>query len=215
MDAPCRRPVVLHTADGLRLVGELSLPRGRPTTTLVCFHPNPTQGGSMDGHVLRKAAERLPGETGTAVLRVNTRGTTSSAGTSEGAYDDGGAEQWDLAAALDLVEAEDLPRVWLLGWSFGSDVVLRHGLDPTVDGAFLLSPALRTSGEAELQAWAAAGTPLVAVVPERDPYLPPDRARERFAAVPQAELVVVPGAGHLLVGHADEVLRAVDERLTR
>lgn len=215
MDVPSRRPVVLHTTDGLRLVAELSLPEGRPTSTLVCFHPNPTQGGSMDGHVLRKAAERLHGETGAAVLRVNTRGTANSAGRSEGRYDDGGAERWDLAAALDLVEAEDLPQVWLLGWSFGSDVVLRHGLDPTVEGAVLLSPALRTSGDPELRAWADAGTPLLAVVPERDPYLPPDRARERFAAVPQAEVVVVPGAGHLLVGHADEVLREVASRLAR
>ena len=58
-----RRPVELHTADGLRLVGELALPADRPpVATLVCLHPLPTHGGFMDSHVLRKASYRLPAE---------------------------------------------------------------------------------------------------------------------------------------------------------
>ena len=38
----------------------------------------------MDSHVFRKAAYRLPALAGIAVLRFNTRGTTSVQGTSEG-----------------------------------------------------------------------------------------------------------------------------------
>lgn len=208
-----RRPVVLDTADGLRLVAELALPVDRaPVATLICFHPNPTAGGSMDAHLLRKAAARLPA-TGVAVLRVNTRGTTSSAGTSEGTFDDGAGERLDVAAALDLAEHEDLPRLWLLGWSFGADLVLRHGLDPSVAGAIVVSPALRTSTDADLQRWAASGRALVAIVPENDAYLRPRQARERFAVVPQCEVVAVPRARHLLVGQADEVLDLVADRL--
>ncbi len=105
-----REVVELHTADGLRLVAELARPRGPVSATLVCFHPNPSAGGSMDGHLTRRAAAELPGRAGIAVLRVNTRGTTSRVGTSEGVFDDGGAERDDVAAAFDHVEHADLPR---------------------------------------------------------------------------------------------------------
>jgi uncharacterized protein len=210
-----RRSVALDTADGLRLVGDLALPADRPpAATLICFHPNPTAGGSMDAHLLREVSEQLPALAAVAVLRVNTRGTTSRAGTSEGAFDDGGAERYDVSAALDLAEHDDLPRLWLLGWSFGADLVLRHGDDPSVEGALLISPALRTSTPADLQRWASRGTPLVAVVPEHDEYLPPAAARERFAVVRQCEVVTIFGAGHLLVGHADEVIALLARRLS-
>ena len=43
-----REDVELHTADGLKLVGELAVPADRdPVATLVCFHPLPTHGGMM------------------------------------------------------------------------------------------------------------------------------------------------------------------------
>jgi len=205
-----RRPVTLHTADGLQLVGELALPQGRPpVATLVCLHPLPTEGGMMDSHLLRKAAWRLPALAGVAVLRFNTRGTTSEAGTSEGTFDAGESERYDVAAALDLAEAEDLPRLWLLGWSFGTDLALRYGCDPSVEGALLISPPLRYSTPEDLAVWAREGKPLVALVPELDDYLRPEQARERFAAVPQARVVDFPGAKHLFVGHAEELLDAV------
>jgi alpha/beta superfamily hydrolase len=210
-----RRDVELHTADGMRLVGELALPVDRPpVATLVCLHPLPTQGGFMDSHLLRKAAWRLPALADLAVLRFNTRGTSSARGTSEGAFDSGVGERYDVAAALDLAEAEDLPRLWLLGWSFGTDLALMHGCDPSVVGALLVSPPLRFSAPADLEAWAASGKPLTAIVPELDDYLRPAEARERFAVVPQAEVVGVPGAKHLFVGHTEEVLDVVVGRVT-
>ena len=64
----------------------------------------------------------------------------------------------------------------------------------------LLSPPLRFSTDADLDHWAASGRPLTALVPELDDYLRPDEARERFARVPQAEVVGVEGAKHLWVG---------------
>jgi alpha/beta superfamily hydrolase len=197
-----RRPVQLHTADGLALVGELALPAsGDPVATMICLHPLPTHGGSMDSHVFRKAAFRLPALAQIAVLRFNTRGTSSTEGTSEGSFGDGTSEQLDVAAALDLVEHEDLPPPWLVGWSFGTELVLRFGhADPSVVGGVLLSPPLHRAGDADLAAWAASGKPLTVLVPEFDDYLQPPAARERFARVPQAEVIAVPGAKHLWVG---------------
>ena len=209
-----RRPVTLHTADGLRLVGELALPLDRPpVATLVCLHPLPTEGGMMDSHLLRKASWRLPALAGLAVLRFNTRGTGSEAGTSEGTFDAGESERLDVAAALDLAESEDLPHLWLLGWSFGTDLALRYGCDPSVEGALLISPPLRFSTPEDLATWAGSGKPLVALVPELDDYLRPDAARERFAVVPQAEVVDFPKAKHLFVGHTEELLDEVVRRV--
>src|SRR6476619_4522323 len=196
-----RRPVALHTADGLRLVGELALPADRPpVATLICLHPLPTHGGFMDSHVLRKASYRLPALASIAVLRFNTRGTSSPAGTSEGAFDNAVGERFDVAAAIEYAEFHDdppLPDRWLLGWSFGTDLALMHGLDPSVTGAILLSPPLRFGTDEHLDAWAASGKPVLALVPEHDDYLQPPEARERFARILQAEVVGVDGAKRL------------------
>lgn len=200
-----REPITLVTADGLRLVGELATPvEHAPVATLVCVHPLPTAGGMMDSHVLRKIAWRLPALADLAVVRFNTRGTTSAAGTSEGEFDDGEAEGQDLAAALAFVQQRGLPQPWVVGWSFGTDVTLKHALDARtaqgIAGAILLSPPLRFSALADLDAWAASGLPLLALVPEFDDYLQPAEAAERFARVPQARVVGVNGAKHLWVG---------------
>jgi hypothetical protein len=199
---PARRePVTLHTADGLSLVGELALPAGRdPVATLICLHPLPTHGGMMDSHLLRKAAYRLPALADLAVLRFNTRGTASEQGRSEGTFDGGDAERYDLAAAVAWCRAAGLQRLWLLGWSFGTELVLRWGNVPGVEGAILLSPPLHRAGDADLDAWAASGKPLVVLVPGLDDYLRPPEARERFARVPQAELIAVERSKHLWVG---------------
>ena len=210
-----RRPVTLHTADGLELVGELALPEDRtPVATTVMLHPLPTQGGMMDSHLLRKAANRLPALAGYAVLRFNTRGTASDHGRSEGSFGEGEAERLDVAAALDLVEYEDLPDPWLVGWSFGTDLALRYGCDPSVRGAVLISPPLRYSTDADLARWAESGKPLVAIVPELDDYLRPGEARRRFGVVPQAQVVAVDGAKHLFVGYTETVLDAVVNAIT-
>lgn len=210
-----REPVTLHTADGLELVGELAVPEGRPpVATLVMLHPLPTQGGMMDSHLFRKAANRLPALAGLAVLRFNTRGTASDQGQSQGTFDGGDAERLDVAAALDLVEYRDLPAPWLVGWSFGTDLALRYGCDPSVVGAILISPPLKSAGDEDLAQWAASGKPLVAIVPELDDYLRPEEARRRFSAVPQARVVAVDKAKHLFVGYTEtvleEIVRAID-----
>jgi uncharacterized protein len=213
---PARRePLQLKTADGLTLVGELALPEQRdPVATLVCLHPLPTHGGMMDSHVLRKAAWRLPALAGLAVLRFNTRGTSSVRGTSEGAFDAAVGERYDVAAAIEHAEFASLPNIWLLGWSFGTDLVLKYGCDPGVVGAILLSPPLRFATDDDLAVWAESGKPVVALVPEFDDYLRPDEARRRFAAIPQAEVVGVPGAKHLWVGDAERALDDIVRRVT-
>ncbi|KQR92965.1 MAG: alpha/beta fold hydrolase [Microbacterium ginsengisoli] len=209
---PARREEVsLRTSDGLTLVGELAEPlERRPVATLVTLHPLPTQGGFMDSHILRKAAARLPALADIAVLRFNTRGTVSPRGRSEGTFGDGEAEAADLAAAVSFVAERGLPVPWLVGWSFGTEVALKHGRGHDIAGLILLSPPLRRTTERELAAWAGDGRPMVAVVPEWDDFLPPVQARERFAAVPHARIVDVPEGKHLWVGET-QTRRVLDE----
>lgn len=196
-----RIEIRLRTSDGLALVGELALPESRPPrAVIVCVHPLPTHGGMMDSHVLRKMAWRLPALADIAVLRFNTRGTSSAAGTSEGSFDQAEAEGLDLQAAISFAQERGLPNIWLLGWSFGTDVVLKHGDVDPVRGAILLSPPLRFTSPAELERWQVSGRRVVAFVPEHDDFLPPGPAAEAFAIAPRIEVVPVPEAKHLWVG---------------
>lgn len=196
-----RTPVTIHTADGQELVGELAVPLDRPpVATLVLLHPLPTAGGSMDSHVFRKAANRLPALAGLAVLRFNTRGTSSESGTSTGTFGAGGDEQFDVAAALEFAKKRFLPRIWVVGWSFGTDLALMYGNQPGVDGIILLSPPLLRADDGVLKTWDRSDKVVKVLVPQFDDYLRPAAARHRFALVKHAELIAVPGAGHLWTG---------------
>ncbi len=212
-----REAVTLSTSDGLNLVAELALPAANPpVATLVMCHPLPTHGGFMDSHVYRKAANRLPALADLAVLRFNTRGTESPHGKSDGSFGDGVTEEADVRAALEFVRTRNLPNVWVVGWSFGTELALKYAIDEPVEGIILLSPPLRRTTAAELSRWAGSSKRVIAIVPELDDYLQPEEARMKFAAVPHAEVIAVDGAKHLWVGEAatkrvlDEIVKAVN-----
>jgi hypothetical protein len=65
----------------------------------------------------------------------------------------------------------------------------------------------------DLSVWAANGKPVIALVPEFDDYLRPAEAAQRFAVIPQAEVVGVAGAKHLWVGDAERVLNEIVRRV--
>ena len=196
-----REHIELHTEDGLTLVGELATPlHNPPVATLVTLHPLPTSGGFMDSHILRKAAGRLPALADLAVLRFNTRGTTSPRGTSQGSFGHGDAERADVAAAMAFVAQRGLPNPWLVGWSFGTELALKYGLEYPILGAILLSPPLHRATDADVASWAGNPRKLVVVVPEHDDFLRPAEARSRFASVPEATFIAVDDAKHLWVG---------------
>ncbi len=210
-----RENVELVTEDGLTLVGELSLPvSAEPVATIVALHPLPTAGGFMDSHIIRKAAGRLPALADLAVLRFNFRGVTSPRGTSDGAFGHGEDERHDLDAAMRFVAERGLPQPWLLGWSFGTEVALKHGLEHDIEGIILLSPPLHRTTDEELAAWAGSGRRMIVVVPELDDYLRPEDAARRFESVPEAELVAVEGGKHLWVGEA-QTRRVLTEIVAR
>jgi len=196
-----RTGFTVGTADGIDLIGEIARPIGPSNGAILSLHPLPTAGGMMDSHIFKKAANRLPAMAGITVVRFNSRGTTSDAGTSSGVFGNGISEQFDIQAMLsycfDYLELENL---WLLGWSFGTDLALRHAKDERHKGLILLSPPLRTTTQDDLKYWINDQRPIIALVPEFDGYLPPEQARKRFAIIPHLQIIAVDGAKHLWVG---------------
>ncbi len=212
-----RESITLHTADGLNLVGELAMPVGKPVSaTLITLHPLPTHGGFMDSHILRKASNRLPELAGIAVLRFNTRGTESPHGKSQGSFGEGVTEQHDLQAAIEFAKTRGLPNLWLVGWSFGTELALKYGFDKDIVGAILLSPPLHRATDSDLDRWVGNSRTLVALVPEFDDYLRPAEAKAKFEKIKHAEIIGVDGAKHLWVGESatkrvlDEIVRQVN-----
>ena len=196
-----RRSITIKTADGLNLIGEVATPIGNRIASVLCLHPLPTAGGMMDSHILKKAANRLPAMAGLEIIRFNTRGTTSEAGTSDGTFGEGIIEKHDVEAAINYCFNEvAVERLWVLGWSFGTDLALKYARDPRIQGLILLSPPLRTSEKSDLEFWAEDGRSITALIPEHDDYLKPKEAAAAFKIIPQINLINVDEAKHLWVG---------------
>ena len=196
-----RRSISIKTADGLNLIGEAATPLANRVASILCLHPLPTAGGMMDSHVYKKAANRLPAMAGIEIIRFNTRGTTSEAGTSEGSFGEGVTERFDVEAAVEFSFNElGAENLWVMGWSFGTDLALKFARDPRIKGLILLSPPLRTSEVSDLEFWAKDGRPITALIPEFDDYLQPEAAAAAFKVVPQIKLINVADAKHLWVG---------------
>lgn len=217
-----RESIRIITSDGLKLIGEVATPvSGDRSRAILCLHPLPTHGGMMDSHIYKKAANRLPALAEITVVRFNTRGTASEQGKSEGEFGGGVTERADVIAAIEYCFSTlKVKELWVVGWSFGTDLALQHATDPRVKGLILLSPPLRTTTEADLRFWSDDGRPVTALVPELDDFLKPDEARRRFVALQQLELIAVADAKHLWVGEPfvhrvlSEIVRIVNpERL--
>ena len=191
----------VRTEDGVELVVEVATPLNPSKGALLMCHPNPTGGGMMDSHVYKKAANRLPALADLTVVRFNTRGTSSEQGTSTGSYDQTKLEKFDVEAMLEFcLDKLKLENLWVVGWSFGTELTLKYAKDQRVKGIILLSPPLMYTTNEELKFWATDGRPVIALVPEHDEYLKPDQAKEKFSVIPQINIIVGENMKHLWLG---------------
>ncbi len=196
-----RQPIKILTSDGLTLIGEVATPHSGASVSLLCLHPNPIGGGMMDSHIFKKAANRLPFMAGIQIIRFNTRGTSSAAGTSEGSFDGGNGEIADVQGAIDYCfDQLKVDQLWVVGWSFGTDLALRFAKDSRVAGLILLSPPMQRAQDADLAFWQSDARPVIAYIPEHDEYLNPEQAVERFKDFSRLIQVPVANAKHLWVG---------------
>ena len=199
--AALRTPITIKTSDGLNLIGEVATPKGEISGSLLMLHPNPSGGGMMDSHIYKKAANRLPAMAGIQIIRFNTRGTTSEAGTSDGEFDQGISEKLDVLAAIDYcfdqLQVKDL---YVIGWSFGTELALKYAHDRRIKELILLSPPMIATSDEDLEFWKEDGRPITALIPEHDDYLKPEAAMLRFSEVGNIKQINVDGAKHLWVG---------------
>ena len=196
-----RRQITIKTSDGLNLIGEVATPLGEITGSLLMLHPNPSGGGMMDSHIYKKTANRLPALAGIEIIRFNTRGTTSEAGSSEGEYDGGKSEKLDVLAALDYCfEQLKIKDLYVIGWSFGTELALQYARDKRIKELILLSPPMLSTTDEDLEFWIKDGRTITALIPELDDYLKPEKARQKFSKVTNLRQIDVVGGKHLLVG---------------
>jgi alpha/beta superfamily hydrolase len=199
---PAKRSLItIKTSDGLNLIGEVATPEGEITGSLLMLHPNPSGGGMMDSHLYKKAANRLPAMAGIQIIRFNTRGTTSEAGSSDGEFDQGISEKLDVLAAIDYCFEElKVKDLYLIGWSFGTELALKYARDKRIKELILLSPPMIATSEEDLEFWKEDGRPITALIPEHDDYLKPDQAKLKFSKLPNLKQIDVKDAKHLWVG---------------
>jgi alpha/beta superfamily hydrolase len=201
MEESLRIPVADFTLDA-----RLGIPPDATGGVVVC-HPHPQYGGSMENDLVIAVAEALRTR-GLATVRFDFRGV----GTSGGAYDDGRGEVDDVHAAATLLRQRlDVPRVALVGYSFGSVMALRAGVaEPeTTTGVVAIAPPVRMIA---LDFLAGCPVPLAFVTGDRDQFCPLETiesVRERFA--PASTLSLVPGADHFFGGHLDGLASRVAE----
>jgi alpha/beta superfamily hydrolase len=196
-----RTPFTIKTGDGLNLIGEVATPIGEITGSLLMLHPNPSGGGMMDSHIYKKAANRLPAMAGIQIIRFNTRGSKSEAGKSEGEYDQGKSEEQDVLAALEYCfETLKIKDLYVIGWSFGTELALQYARDKRIKELILLSPPMLSTTDEDLDFWIKDGRAITALIPELDDYLKPDAAKLKFSRVKNLKQIDVAGAKHLWVG---------------
>jgi uncharacterized protein len=199
MEEAIRIPVA-----GLTLDGRLAVPPHAATGAVVC-HPHPQYGGSMDNDLV-VALTRALGAAGLATLRFDFRGV----GASGGAYDHGRGEVEDVrAAAATLRTRLGVPRILLVGYSFGSVMALQAGSADAggVAGIVAIGPPVRMM---TLDFLKGSSVPLAFVSGDRDQFCPlATLGAMREQVAPTSGLAVIAGADHFFGGH----LEALAERV--
>lgn len=109
----------------------------------------------------------------------------------------------DVAAAADLATRTGAKQFITIGHSFGGAVALQVGIILGEHCAGVITLSTQSAG---CEAGAALGaTPLLLLHGDRDEILPPDTSAVVQMIVGHGDLVILPGAGHLLTQAHDEL----------
>ena len=196
-------------AEPLRLEGVIHVPTGGtpPRPAVVLCHPHSLYGGSAEVPVILSTARELA-RRGMIALRFNFRGV----GGSEGSFGDGIAEVADVAGAVDHLGARsdvDGGRLYLMGYSFGASVALRHvETDPRMGGIVALCLPLGdvSIGSLSEDFWQRYTRPKLYLAGDRDHVCPLSRLRPLVERLPEPkQLVVLEGVDHFLWNREQEI----------
>jgi alpha/beta superfamily hydrolase len=154
-----------------------------PRGVAVVLHPHPGMGGDRHHPLVVAVCEHLA-ERGVAALRLDLPNP------------DPVAEVPHLvAAATELAADEDVARIGLVGYSWGS-IVAASAAPPGLVARVLIAPPAAMLAidprEDEL--------PTLVLVPAHDQYGPPDEVERLLGEHPGTTIEVVEGADHFLAG---------------
>lgn len=210
-----RQSAVSFQTAGLTFEGVVAQPdaQGGPWPGVVICHPHPLYGGSMHNNVVMALAFGLA-EEGFVTLRFNFRGV----GESEGEHTQGESEYEEVLGALDLIKAwpDTQGKIGLVGYSFGSGVILRHEtLYNEADAVALVSPGLQYIGESPLKSQQ---LPALIVAGDRDRRVDPELLTTELKTFDrEPESKVFEGVDHFWYGQearlVPEVVRFFKDQL--
>jgi len=198
-------------ASPIQLEGILHLPAGKEGKgpgAVIC-HPHSLYGGSMEVPLVVAIAQELA-QRGVVALRFNFRGV----GRSQGAYADGEGEMADVAGSLDFLEGQesvDSERLYLVGYSFGAGVGLRHHAenDPRIAAVAVVAPYVENPSESLLRSYT---NPKLFLAGEDDTVCPIEWLRAFVAPLPEPkEMRILTGTDHFFWGREREVAEIVGE----
>ncbi|PYT02156.1 MAG: alpha/beta hydrolase [Acidobacteria bacterium] len=182
----------------------LKEPAVQVTRAAIVCHPHPLFGGTMHNKVVYRIA-RAFADAGFAVLRFNFRGT----GRSLGEHDNGRGEQEDLRTAIKFIEEKySGAELWLAGFSFGSQVMLRAAAcDDRVRAFVAVGVPVSKYDFSDIPR---CNKPKLFVQGSLDEYGSPEDAAKLFASLDDPkELKIVEGADHFFEGHLPELTAVV------
>jgi hypothetical protein len=199
-----------HEASPIQLEGILHLPAdegGKRPGAVIC-HPHSLYGGSMQVPLVVAIAEELA-QRGVVALRFNFRGV----GRSQGTYANGEGEMADVAGALDFLEgykSVDRQRLYMVGYSFGAGVGLRHAEnDPRIAAVAVVAPYVENPSGGLLRSYT---QPKLFLVGEGDNVCPTEWLLAFVSSLPEPkELRILPDTDHFFWGREREVAEIVGE----
>jgi alpha/beta superfamily hydrolase len=170
---------------------------------VVLCHPHPLYGGSMNNNVVQTLASDLVKKSIVALM-FNFRGV----GRSQGEFDNGNAEQEDVSAALDWLEAQpelDKSKLGVAGYSFGASVALPEAChDPRVRALALISPALMD--QAKIAQLKDCQIPKLIVSGDADDFVSEEQLKlMQKEAADSTQIEIVPGVDHFWISHEAEL----------
>ena len=176
------------------------------TRAMVLCHPHPQYGGTMDDAVVDTVAGAARRH-GFSTLKFNFRGV----GASGGRFDNGVGEVDDLLAALVwLRERVAAIPVWLVGYSFGSNIVWRAvERSGELAGVVLVAPPVAMM---DFTARPQSRATVTLIAGDADDYVDVADLR-RWAGTVSANVEIIAGADHFFSGRYAQLASAADRAL--
>jgi alpha/beta superfamily hydrolase len=176
-----------------------------PAAVAVICHPLPTHGGTLHNKVVFRAAKGLEAAD-VATLRFNFRGV----GSSQGEFDQGEGEQRDFETAVRwAMKKHPGLKVIAGGFSFGSWISSRSGCEmDEIAALFLIGTPVNKYDFTYLRY---CEKPKLFVHGTEDEYGDVDKLSALVEQMPNAETILVSGAGHFFEKQLEVVEGALRE----